>query len=121
VEGCGHRERPYEASIHQLEADQPMLRFIKPLWGKLQAHFTDFSADNAELSKDKVPADRRKSNPQPTKIALVQLLEQDHVKLWHPAMDAAAELDPGFWKKNARKLYFVPVATLNETEREKVE
>jgi hypothetical protein len=32
--------------IHQLLADQPMLSFIKPLWGKLQMSFKDFSADN---------------------------------------------------------------------------
>jgi hypothetical protein len=68
-----------------------------------------------------VPLVRRKRNPQPTKITLVQLLEQDRVKLWHPAMDAAAVLDPVFWKKNARKLYFVPVASLTDKEREGVE
>jgi hypothetical protein len=68
-----------------------------------------------------VPADKRKKNPQPTDISLVELLEQDRIKLWHPAMDAAAVLDPAFWEKNARKRYFVPVSALGEDTRTEVE
>ena len=112
---------PVMDAIHQLEADQPMLSFIKPLWQQLQTHFTEFTEDNADLAKGEVPADKRKKNPKPTKISLLQLLEQDRVKLWHLAMDAAAVLDPVCWKQNARKLYHVLVSSLEEKTRERVD
>jgi hypothetical protein len=88
---------PVMDAIHQLEADQPMLSFIKPIWGKLQKHFVQFSADNPDEVEGEIPADTLKRNPQPTPISLVQLREQDRLRLWHLAMDAAAELDPDFW------------------------
>jgi hypothetical protein len=112
---------PVMDAIHQLEADQPMLSFIKPVWGKLQKHFAQFSSDHSDEAEGEIPADRRKRNPQPTPISLVQLLEQDRLKLWHPAMDAAAVLDPVFWSKNVRKQYHMPVASLEEDARIAVE
>jgi hypothetical protein len=57
---------PVMDAIHQLEADQPMLSFIKPMWGKLQKHFAQFSADHPDEAEGEIPADRRKRNPQPT-------------------------------------------------------
>jgi hypothetical protein len=43
-------------AIHQLEAGQPMLSFIKPLWTKLKDQFARFSIDNPESSTEQVPA-----------------------------------------------------------------
>jgi hypothetical protein len=70
---------PVMDAIHQLEADQPMLSFIKSSWGKLQKHFAQFSADNPEQAKGKISADRPKRNSQPTPISLVQLLVLDRI------------------------------------------
>ncbi len=107
---------PVMDTIHQLEADQPMLSFLSGLWDNLLAHVEKFAADNPDLDKGIVPADKRKRNPRPTSISLAQLFNQDKMKMWHPAMTAAAVLDPVFWCKNARGLYMTPIAKLSEDQ-----
>jgi hypothetical protein len=112
---------PVMDAIHQLEADHPTLSFDKPLWTKLKDQFAQFSIDNPELSTGQLPADKQIRNPTPTAISLDELLEQDRIKMWHPAMDAASLLDAVFWQKNARQLYHVPVASLDMNVRCEVE
>jgi hypothetical protein len=50
--------RPVMDAIHQLEADQPMLSFIKPMWGKLQMHFAQFSAYHPDEAEGEIPAQK---------------------------------------------------------------
>jgi hypothetical protein len=107
--------------IHQLEADQPMLSFLKGVWDKLIAHAVDFAEDNPELSAGQIPADRRKRKPRPTPTTLAATWQQDRDNFWQPAMGAAALLDPVNWGKNVVGRYYVPVAKLSEASRAEVE
>jgi hypothetical protein len=110
---------PVMDDIHQQEADQPMLSFLKGVWDKLVAHAMDNAEDNPELSAG--PADRRKRDPRPAPTTLAATWQQDRDNFWQPGMGAAAVLDPVNWSKHAGGQYHVPVAKLSEASRAEVE
>jgi hypothetical protein len=107
--------------IHQLEADQPMLSFLKGVWDKLVAHAMDFAEDNPELNAGQIPASRRKRDPRPAPTTLAATWQQDRDNFWQPVMGAAAVLDLVNWSKNASGRYYEPVAKLSEASRAEVE
>jgi hypothetical protein len=111
---------PVMDAIHQFEADQPMLPFVFGWWQKLLAHAALFADNNPKLNKGQVPPDRRKKDRRPSNITLTQVWEQDRDKMWHPAITAAAILDPLFFTKNVRGRFRVPIADLSEADRDNV-
>jgi hypothetical protein len=105
----------------QLEAHQPVLLFLPTLWDQLIHHAKQFAAAHPELDKGQVPPDRRQCNPRATSITLVQVFEDDRSKIWHPAMSAAAVLDPLKWRNNARSVSFVPLSIMPEAARAEID
>jgi hypothetical protein len=64
---------PVMDAIHTFEADRPMLPFVYRSWQALLAHAELFTSNNEELGKGHVPADKRKKNPKPSSITIVQV------------------------------------------------
>lgn len=85
---------PVMKSIHQLEADQPMLSYLNCVVFNLLTHFGEFSLTHEDsYTVGSVPS--RKNSRQVAKpITLVESLEKDIAFMWRPAMSAAAVLDP---------------------------
>lgn len=72
---------PILDAISQVEADQPLLSQMRPVWRKLETHFEAFCADTDQ------PAAARSGK-------LVELFGERRSKHYLPAFDAAYVLDP---------------------------